>query len=1092
MAAVSSIDYNDFVERFVNSPSGRKHLVADLADRLNFLNLNLHFFGPVERIANLLKDESFSHFYEFRMRLANQVHPRLSQLNLNVITDMIVNNYFNERYPVYFRILERDLGGRKLTMDRLENTVRAMVEKDGHYMVVKTCDLELRQYDPDLSKKLKSIELIIISIKQRLVDDEDINRDLIRSEHRKLVENEGKGAGDIFEKRVSWDPELEKYLPLYDEPMEEDTETVSNDFPAGETVQPAEEDGEEPPEEDDTSTDETVPDEGNAHAVNKESPGENFDEEQAEEAPVSDEKIEKYAEMIKARYLLNADASDPGAISKIIDGMYKSNEKTFGEDTAEYIEKEILVRWMDDESIPEEMKDAVREKLNDHDESMPADAPVSLPDDFDEIPEDNEYEEIETGAALPEETTMETEPVFDETDTVNEEPGFDDVADNDDFNEEEDLYSEADFARESAPSGTGTAPTEDSSAEEKKGFQIADEVPFDDKYGKRSFEEDVEKDEMRTGATGENEKEEWLYQQGDYVPEETIKKPVESPKEDSWLYGEDRDTGINEPGASGNTADALPDDYKTEDEAAGITADGEYSFSDREPAAAYPTEPEGGETGRESDDLEVDEPSVYRVKGEVLFNRKGSSNGSGQTEALPRDHAESSPSLVKLISDYGKNLSHDKIAETTRGKDIPEKKREELSFVLKRDDFQKAFNYITRSIEFGPEEKIVLLEKWLLVHGEEKGWFDENRDAKIHKIHRMVDYYRTFITRNRQSGKTAMTGRQTVPESESSRKSAESVPVNTREKRTVKPENDQESREIKDDGLTEQERIRDLIINIARAFSDSIETVKPILVKFAGFLEPEQRGPVSRVVSDIERRKKELVNRTVEMVKSKTPDEGLLEELQKVPSTLQYAWLKGVKYGLKNNHTDEIFSVFAKDKDFFSDLKRILKIIAINNKGDLLEKTIQWEKDLLKEIQSSLSIEKLKQLWLKTQNRKNKDKVKLFRELMDLTGESVPAGDSGPPSEPESPYEGIIDEMESFRKHHGKKQDGDRYERDVDSISGFFKDLSSGGKEAVSVVTANRDSVVAFLRYILKEEPELRDIFNIREAIRYCRSNGIL
>ena len=82
---------------------------------------------------------------------------------------------------------------------------------------------------------------------------------------------------------------------------------------------------------------------------------------------------------------------------------------------------------------------------------------------------------------------------------------------------------------------------------------------------------------------------------------------------------------------------------------------------------------------------------------------------------------------------------------------------------------------------------------------------------------------------------------------------------------------------------------------------------------------------------------------------------------------------------------EEIFKDFKAHKEFYGKLDRIMKIIKINNKNDLLKSTYEREVQLIREIEDNLSPEKMKTLWRKTVNRKSKDRIKLFRELLDLT-----------------------------------------------------------------------------------------------------------
>ena len=157
-------DIEAFVSAFNADPGGRAELVNGLVASEGRLLINLPGRSAARLIAERLREGPFSVLYDFEMILARRLHPRLADLKLNIFADITVNALFDERYRPYAADAAAALaksGG----MSRLRGIITRMVNREGHRMSLKFCDLVLRWADPGLYRTLRPVEACVMSMK---------------------------------------------------------------------------------------------------------------------------------------------------------------------------------------------------------------------------------------------------------------------------------------------------------------------------------------------------------------------------------------------------------------------------------------------------------------------------------------------------------------------------------------------------------------------------------------------------------------------------------------------------------------------------------------------------------------------------------------------------------------------------------------------------------------------------------------------------------------------------------------------------------------------------------------------------------------
>ena len=158
-------DIDAFVRAFNEDPGGREKLVDGLVTSEGRFLLSLPGRSAARLIAERLREGSFSVFYDFKMILARRLHPRLADLKLNIIADITVNAFFDERYRPYAAETAVALAKRG-GISRLREITTRMVSREGHRMVIKFYDLVLRWADPVLYRTMRPVEACIAGMKE--------------------------------------------------------------------------------------------------------------------------------------------------------------------------------------------------------------------------------------------------------------------------------------------------------------------------------------------------------------------------------------------------------------------------------------------------------------------------------------------------------------------------------------------------------------------------------------------------------------------------------------------------------------------------------------------------------------------------------------------------------------------------------------------------------------------------------------------------------------------------------------------------------------------------------------------------------------
>ena len=491
---------------------------------------------------------------------------------------------------------------------------------------------------------------------------------------------------------------------------------------------------------------------------------------------------------------------------------------------------------------------------------------------------------------------------------------------------------------------------------------------------------------------------------------------------------------------------------------------------------------------------------------------------------------DNSVKLDELLKDsIGKFNSADDMAEVSKKSGISQKARNELLTIVKADAFEAAFQSITKSADFGPGEKIICMERWLKVVGEQRGWFEEGREEKLGKIDKMIEYYSKFLKKGiintrKSRGESANDGLEKV---KADNKKVDNDKPNKkipRKKDTAGDQNDNLEE-------TNEEKVFNRFSSIIKAFSDNILCIDLLYNNIIKHIPDEYKEEIEKQVGRIKSQKDLLVSRTIAMIEIKKPDESIIESLNKSTSMQQYIWGQDIikKKGVAK--LEDIFKIFEKDKDFYKELSKIIRVINLNNKNDLLKKKAADEELLIKQILSNLSKDKLKEIWTGTRNRQNKDKIKLIRDLVDLTGDiepvsgdvqekdnnkkipievkdfesgkdlSVEKADVQHMNEKEVEFEKdhkspevarIANDIEEFQTLYKSEKLRNLAMKRVPSLNNFFKNLAIGEESTRDFVINHNEAFLGFLKFIISEHPELKNSFQTSEAMVYCKSNNLI
>lgn len=304
-----------------------------------------------------------------------------------------------------------------------------------------------------------------------------------------------------------------------------------------------------------------------------------------------------------------------------------------------------------------------------------------------------------------------------------------------------------------------------------------------------------------------------------------------------------------------------------------------------------------------------------------------------------------------------------------------------LRFFIQEADgssiFEEAFLKITKSADFTYKDKILLLERWLKPRAEAEGWLEEGRREKIARIDRMVLYYSGFLGKDDEVRKAV--GKRAAGEpagAESGKRNAA-----TEQGTGTKADIADEEEIAADDPAFVQ------LVKIIKSFADVIEDAEPLLRQFSDMVQEEHREALEGLIAKYRGSHRELLDRTAAMISSGEPDEELIERLNTASSMMQYIWSRKVMERRNASDLAEVFKGFKDNKEYYSRIERIMKIIKINNRDDLLKTTVDRELKLVRDIEANLTPDDLKGLWRKTVNRKHKDRIRLFRELLDIPRE---------------------------------------------------------------------------------------------------------
>ncbi len=309
--------HNDeaFAAEFLKNPRARDEAIDRLVSGSNRMLLNIPRYGLARRISRLLRQGSFSDFYEFEKGLARRLHPLLARLNLNLVSELLITNHFFHRYRRYAPDATRVLGGDPvLEADALEEMITAMAEREGHHMAVKFCDLVVRTVDRKLFRTLRSVELALVEMRKAAFVDGAADREHAEKIAGELRSRIGDDATAMFLRRLhASSPRINHSEEKTPSPGEIET-TAPGARPS-------------------------IRDVGRVATGPREHGMEG--------------RIPAYARALRVRSLDRIGGTDRARIRRFIDAVFRKNELRFGVDEARAIILGVLRDWERDESIEE-------------------------------------------------------------------------------------------------------------------------------------------------------------------------------------------------------------------------------------------------------------------------------------------------------------------------------------------------------------------------------------------------------------------------------------------------------------------------------------------------------------------------------------------------------------------------------------------------------------------------------------------------------------------------------------------------------------------------------------------------------------------
>jgi len=282
-------DLNEIIDDLYEDPAGYGSIVRNLMNKSSRFILNFPIIGAARKVADELKKGPFSLYYKFERTLAHKLHPTLFEANLNIITNDRIERQYKDRFYYYENMIPA-IKKNTLSLDPLKDLITSMVDRDGHFMVIKYCDYDLQNQNASLANHLRSMEFKVNYLKKHLTKDEDANREMVKKKCDEFTGLFGENRQDLFIDRLRLDDILHKYIP----------------FLTG--------------EDDSSST-------------------------------AASSKTLNYADIIKKKYLMNKSPDDLEGIESVIKAVEKSNAKQHGEEKSKEIMKQILDHWLQDDEL---------------------------------------------------------------------------------------------------------------------------------------------------------------------------------------------------------------------------------------------------------------------------------------------------------------------------------------------------------------------------------------------------------------------------------------------------------------------------------------------------------------------------------------------------------------------------------------------------------------------------------------------------------------------------------------------------------------------------------------------------------------------
>ncbi len=424
-----------------------------------------------------------------------------------------------------------------------------------------------------------------------------------------------------------------------------------------------------------------------------------WDEEPVHEDTVSepsiprghDNAITRYARLIKQDYLEAADPGDKEKIRGIVKGIYLKNEKVYDSDKAADVVREILAIWIGDESLDEGLRRI-------------------LEDMADEIEAGSGREQSQPAAdkELTGEPLLESSPV---------------AADEDHHAAEITEVSEE----------TETSPEQEFLVSDESGVSSGEmEALLDDISDEIHVENAETHSEPKTVSSDDDgvsggEMEALL----DDISDEIHVENAETHSEPKIVSSDDDGVSDGELDALlAGISDEVPIEKK---EIVPEVDDGEEQFE--------PVLHENINNETES----------FVVKDEILFEdksleKKAPAVGRKKPQkvyVVLRDIAntDSRRNLQELVELLAATKSAADVSRYLLGAGVTPAVKYGVTDLVGCNDFEEAFDRINGSEIFDTNEKIIILEKWLKVIGQKKGWFETPHDDRLQRIEKMIELY---------------------------------------------------------------------------------------------------------------------------------------------------------------------------------------------------------------------------------------------------------------------------------------------------------------------------------------------------------------